>query len=99
MANYGYRIVQVEWAGLEISEFTVELRIVGIDTGPGIIQKIIYEISENLGINIRAFNISGEEGYFEGRINLFVKNKNQLAVAILRLKQIDGISSVTRVEK
>lgn len=99
MANYGYRIVQVEWAGLEITEFTAELRIVGIDTGPGIIQKIIYEISENLGINIRAFNISGEEGYFEGRINIFVKNKNQLAVAILRLKQIDGISSVTRVEK
>jgi guanosine-3',5'-bis(diphosphate) 3'-pyrophosphohydrolase len=99
MANYGYRIVQTEWAGNEVSEFTAELRIVGIDTGPGIIQKIIYEISENLGINIRAFNISGEEGYFEGHINIFVKNKNQLAVSILRLKQIDGISSVTRVEK
>lgn len=99
MANYGYRIVQTEWAGNEVSEFTAELRIVGIDTGPGIIQKIIYEISENLGINIRAFNISGEEGYFEGHINIFVKNKNQLAVSILRLKQIEGISSVIRVEK
>jgi len=99
MANYGYRIVQTEWAGDEISEFTAELRIIGIDTGPGIIQKIIYEISETLGINIRAFNISGEEGYFEGRINIFVKNKNQLAVAILKLKQLEGISSVIRVEK
>ena len=99
MANYGYRIVQVEWAGNESNEFTAELRIIGVDTGPGIIQKIIYEISENLGINIRAFNISGEEGYFEGRINIFVKNKNQLAVATLRLKQIEGITSVNRVEK
>ena len=99
MANYGYRIVQTEWAGNENADFTAELRIVGMDTGPGIIQKIIYEISENLGINIRAFNISGEEGYFEGRINIFVKNKNQLAVATLRLKQIEGITSVTRVEK
>jgi len=99
MANYGYRIVQTEWANNENNEFIAELRIIGIDTGPGIIQKIIYEISENLHINIRSFNISGEEGYFEGRINIFVKNKNQLAVAILRLKQLDGITSVNRVEK
>jgi len=99
LANYGYRVVQTEWAGSEVSEFTAELRIVGVDTGPGIIQKIIYEISENLGINIRAFNISGEEGYFEGRINIFVKNKNQLAGAMVRLKQLEGISSVNRVEK
>ena len=99
MANYGYRVVQVDWAGTESTEFTAELRIVGADTGPGIIQKIIYEISEHLGINIRAFNISGEEGYFEGRINIYVKNKNQLAIAMLRLKQIEGISSVIRLEK
>lgn len=99
MANYGYRIVQTDWASNENNEFNVELRIIGIDAGPGIIQKIVYEISEKLGINIRAFNISGEEGYFEGRINIFVKNKNQLAKASLRLKQLEGITSVTRVEK
>jgi len=99
MANYGYRVVQTEWAGNEQSEFVAELSIIGVDTGPGTIKKIIYEISENLKLNIRSFNISGEEGYFEGRISIYVKNKNQLAIVTLRLKQIEGITSVTRVEK
>jgi len=99
MANYGYRIVQTEWASSEQSEFVAELSIVGVDTGPGTIKKIINEISENLGLNIRSFNISGEEGYFEGRISIYIKNKNQLAIVTLRLKQIEGITSVTRVEK
>lgn len=99
MANYGYRVVQTEWAGNEQSEFVAELSIVGVDTGPGTIKKIIYEISENLQLNIRSFNISGEEGYFEGRISIYVKNKNQLAIVTLRLRQIEGITSVTRVEK
>jgi guanosine-3',5'-bis(diphosphate) 3'-pyrophosphohydrolase len=51
-----------------------------------------------MGLNIRSFFIEGKEGYFEGRINLIVKNIDQLNQAIIGLKMIEGISTVSRME-
>ena len=99
LANYGYRVVKAEWGSNANTNFVVELQIIGIDTGPGVIQRIINMLSDEIGVNIRSFNISGEEGYFEGKISLFVKNNNQVSMIIRRLKSIEGINTVDRIEK
>jgi GTP diphosphokinase / guanosine-3',5'-bis(diphosphate) 3'-diphosphatase len=98
MANYGYRIMKAEWNKGGLSEFVGEIIITGIDSGPGVIQKLTDKISSKMGLNIRSFSIEGKEGYFEGRVRIVVQNKDQLNQAIRTISQLDGISSVSRVE-
>lgn len=99
LANYGYRVVKAEWGSNANTNFVVDLLIIGIDSGPGVIQRIVNILSDDMGVNIRAFNISGEEGYFEGKVSVFVKNNNQVNLITRRLKNIEGINSVERIEK
>lgn len=99
LANYGYRVVKAEWGSNANTNFVVDLLIIGIDSGPGVIQRIVNILSDDMGVNIRAFNISGEEGYFEGKVSVFVKNNNQVNLISRRLKNIEGINSVERIEK
>ncbi|MEM6966614.1 MAG: RelA/SpoT family protein [Bacteroidota bacterium] len=98
MAHYGYRVMKAEWVNTTDTNFIAELRIVGIDSGPGVIQQLSNKISNNLGLNIRSFYIDGNEGYFEGKVSILIKNKDQLEIAIRALKDEPGITSVTRVE-
>lgn len=99
MANYGYRVLKAEWKGEQKTNFVVELVVEGVDKGVGVIQEIAMAISNKLGINIRSFNITGDEGYFHGKIALLVLNKDQLNIVINELKSIDGISTVNRIDK
>jgi GTP pyrophosphokinase len=99
LANYSYRVLQAEWAGQSSTNFIVDLSIIGVDSGPGVIQAITSEISNNLGINIRSFSIEGKQGYFEGKVSLFVKNKDQLNVVINSINKLEGVSQVTRIIK
>ncbi len=99
MANYGYRILKAEWADRAASNFTVDLLIIGVDSGVGVIQGITNAISDRLGINIRSFNIKGDEGYFEARISLVVLNKDQLNVVIKEIQALEHVSNVTRIDK
>lgn len=98
LANYGYRVLKAEWADRVKSNYTVELLVKGIDSGPGVIQSLTNEISNKLGLNIKSFSIAGTEGYFEGRIGLEVLNKDQLNLVISSLEKLSGISSVSRNE-
>ncbi len=96
MANYGYRMVKTEWAQSVDSAFVAELVVQGVDDGPGLIQRLTDTLSNKLKINIRTFNISGNQGYFEGKISLIVMNTNQLQVVINTLMEVPGISKVMR---
>ena len=99
MARYGYRVLKAEWKDSAANtDFTVNLIITGVDKGVGVIENITSKISSGMGLNIRSFHIDGNEGYFEGKVKLLVKDKNQLYLVIKALKELEGISSVTRLE-
>jgi len=97
LANYSYRVLKAEWARKSGTNFTVILSIIGVDSGPGVITAISNEIGSKLGINIRSFSIEGYEGYFEGKVSIFVKNKDQLNHVIHSIKKLEGITNVTRI--
>lgn len=97
-ANYGYRIMKAEWINISNKGFVAELVITGIDSGPGVIERLTQNISGKLGLNIRSFYIDGNEGYFEGKISIVVPSQNYLEMAIKALKGLDGISSVYKSE-
>lgn len=98
MARFGYRILKAEWIAGGNTSFVCDLLVTGVDSGPGVIESITNKISSTLGLNIRSFYIDGNEGYFEGRVSLLVTNKDQLNIVIRALKNLEGISTVTRVE-
>lgn len=98
MVNYGYRIMKAEWVSTTDAYFVADLKITGIDAGPGVIEKVTHEISSLLGLNIRAFSMEGDGGYFEGKISLLVSNTDQLNVAIRSLQNLDSVSTVSRIE-
>lgn len=97
LTNYSHRVLKAEWGNTVKSDFLADIIVTGIDSGPGVIQQLTDRIS-GMGINIRSFSISGEGGYFEGRIGLIVSNINQLQHAMLSLKGFDWVSNVSRVE-
>ena len=94
--NYGYRILKAEWAENKQSDFEVGLIITGIDTGPGVIQRLSNEISNNLGINMKSFHISSDEGVFEGNVKIVVKDNNQIEEVISHLSEMEGVTAVER---
>lgn len=97
MANYGYRIIKAKWTSQKELAFLTGLQIVGIDD-VGLINKITTVISQEFKLNIRSITIGSNEGIFEGSIMVFVNDTEQLDHLIRSLKQIKGITSVTRFE-
>ena len=98
MVNYGYRVMKAEWVQTSIGSFAADLKITGVDKGPGVIEQLTHEISSYLGLNIRSLNIAGKDGYYEAIISLQVANTNQLGQVIHSLKKLDIVSTVTRIE-
>jgi len=96
IASYGYRVQKAEWVTSGNVQSVVNLKITGVDDGPGVIERVTNKISSGLGINIRSLSIEGKQGYFEGKVSLVVNNKNQLNMVIRSLKNLQGISSVYR---
>ncbi len=95
--NYGYRILKANWNEKQSKDFVVELGITGIDSGPGVIQTLTNELSNNQNINIRAFSIQGEEGVYQGKVKIAVRDKDQLNLIIKSLKKLENISTVERI--
>jgi guanosine-3',5'-bis(diphosphate) 3'-pyrophosphohydrolase len=98
MVNYGYRIMKAEWVSTSDAYFVADLKITGIDEGPGVIERVSHEISTLLGLNIRYFSMEGNGGYFEGKIGVLVPNTDQLNRAIRSLQNLENVSTVTRLD-
>ena len=97
MANYGHRIVKTKWAKNKEISFLTGLKIVGMDD-VGVINKITNVISGEMRVNIAALTIESEVGLFQGTIKVFVHDKEELDELVDRLKQLNGIQSVDRLD-
>lgn len=95
-SNYAYRIISARWIDSTQEEFTVEIKLTGIDN-LGLMNEITNIISDNMHVNMRNLNFSTEGGTFTGKITLVVKNNSILKKMITNLKQIGGIDKVTRI--
>lgn len=96
-ANYSYRIIKARWVSSEPGEFTAELNLYGIDR-LGLINELTTILSNNMGVNMKNINFTTNDGVFEGKITLLVKNKNHLNSVIERLKKVKGIEKIKRQE-
>ena len=95
-SNYAYRIMQTKWIDSTKQDFKVILEVSGVDN-QGIVNHVTRIISNNMGVFINSINITGDEGVFNGKIALSVKNSRQLDKLIKSLLKIEGIKKVERV--
>jgi GTP pyrophosphokinase len=94
-SNYAYRILRAKWIDSSQEEFNASIQLTGIDD-IGLVSVITNEISENLHVNIISIAFSSNDGVFEGKLVVKVKNLSILNKLIERLKKIDGIDKVKR---
>ena len=95
-SNYAYRIMSAKWIDSTKQDFKVILEIGGVDN-QGMANDVTRIISNNMGVFIHSINIKGNEGVFDGKISISVKNSSQLNRLIKNLQKIEGIKKVERV--
>lgn len=96
-AKQGYRIIAAKWSKHFIMSFLARISLNGIDR-MGVINELTKVISLVLGVNIRKIMIESHDGIFEGYIDLYVHNIDDLNKLIKSLSEIKGVESVKRVE-
>jgi len=97
-ANYAYRILSAKWIDSSKQEFMAILKIFGEDH-VGLVNEITEIISKNMNVNIQGINISGNDGIFEGKITVTIKNNLQLQKLSDSIKKVEGIKTVDRIYK
>jgi GTP diphosphokinase / guanosine-3',5'-bis(diphosphate) 3'-diphosphatase len=97
MSNYGYRIVKARWNSQKELAFLTGLQITGIDD-VGLINKITTVISGDFKVNMRSITVDTDDGIFEGSIMVYVNNTIHLDNLINKLKEVAGVTSVTRFD-
>ncbi len=95
-SNYAYRIMKAKWIDSSKEEFKAILHISGVDN-KGIVNNLTKIISNTMNVFIHSINIAGNEGVFDGKLSLSVKNKTQLTKLIDQIKKVDGVQKVERV--
>ena len=97
MSNYGYRIVKAKWNSQKELAFLTGLHITGIDD-VGLINKITKVISSDFKVNMRSITVDTDDGIFEGSIMVYVNNTKHLDNLINKLKEVVGVTSVSRFD-
>ena len=54
-------------------------------------------ITDDLDINIQRFTVTADEGIFDGSIELRVHDRSDVKLIMDRLKKVDGIQEVMRI--
>lgn len=96
-SSYGNRIIATEWDTHKSLSFLVYIYLKGIDS-MGLLNEVTQIISGQLGVNIRKLDLETNDGIFEGKIQLYVHDVDDVKSICNNLLKIPNIKSVTRVE-
>lgn len=98
-AKFGDKIVTVKWdkdlnSG---SSYLARISLRGTDR-IGMINDITRLTSKDLNVNIRRINLGTEDGIFDGFIDLYVHDIDDLENLMMKLRGIKGMETVVRKE-
>ncbi|MDE5710089.1 RelA/SpoT family protein [Bacteroides sp.] len=96
-SSYGNRIIATQWDTHKDLSFLVTIYIKGIDS-VGLLNEVTQIISRQLNVNIRKLTIETNDGIFEGKIQLYVHDVDDVRAICNNLKQIQHIKQVVRIE-
>jgi len=96
-ARFGDRIIDAEWKQHTYNSFLIRLALRGIDR-LGILNDITQYVTLVLNINIRKVIIETHDGIFEGHIDLYVHNTDDLERLMKNIQKIHGVEFVSRID-
>lgn len=97
MAKYSYRVIKTRWTKQHQIAFLTGIKINGIDD-VGLVNKITNIITGQLNLNMRSISFDSADGIFEGNIMVYVHDTAELEDLIERLKALDGVLDVYRID-
>lgn len=97
MSNYAYRVVKARWTSQQKIAFLAGIKVTGIDE-VGLVNSITKIISEELNVNMRSLSFDSHDGIFDGKIMLYVHDTKHLTKLMDKMKKIEGIINVSRIE-
>jgi len=97
MSSHGNMLLDAQWAKQKFFSFLAQVSLQGVDR-QGIIAEISSLISKDLDVNMRKVLIESHDGVFEGFIDLYVHDVNNLNNLILKIGKVKGVVKVARVE-
>ena len=95
-SGYGNRILDAKWDMHKRLLFDATIRLQGIDR-MGILVDVSRIITSQMNVNIHKLTISGEDGVFDGSIELRVHDRDDVRDIIEALKQVEGIQDVQQI--
>lgn len=96
-SSYGNRIIATQWDTHKELSFLVTIYIKGIDS-VGLLNEVTQIISRQLNVNIRKLTMETNDGIFEGKIQLYVHDVDDVRTICNNLKQVQNIKQVSRIE-
>jgi len=97
LSNYAYRIVKAKWTSPELISFLAGMKVSGIDE-VGLVNNLTKIISNEHNVNMRSISFDTNDGTFEGTVMVFVHDTNHLTELMKKLRTVNGVLSVTRVD-
>ncbi len=97
LSNYAYRVVKAKWTTPELIAFLAGIKITGIDE-VGLVNNITKIISNEHNINMRSISFDTNDGTFDGTIMVFVHDTNHLTELMKKLRTVNGVLTVTRID-
>lgn len=95
-SSQGNRLLAAVWNTHRTMLFTTNISIKGIDDF-GLLNEITQVISKHLNVNIHKLSIESNEGIFEGQLEVYVYDVDDINKLCTTLRQIKNVQSVTRI--
>lgn len=94
--RFGYRIVKARWSGKGSSQYSITLRVIGIDD-LGILNNLTSIISKDEKLILRSVNIDSHDGLFRGNLVVMLNDTTKLDALIKKLRAVKGVKTVERI--
>ena len=94
--SYGKRIYSATWNTHRVQSFVETIELKGIDKF-GVFIQVLQAITTDFHINMRAINISSEDGIFKGTMEIYVYDRSELDELLKAIRKIENIKEVKRV--
>lgn len=93
----GEKIVNAKWNKHMMLSSLARVKIIGVDR-MGLLNDVTTHTTQELNINLRKILLQSHDNVFEGYMDCYVHNTDDLEKLMKRLRSIKSIESVTRID-